>query len=65
MVLRSVTIAAVFGSSGINTAAKYWSVGPAQWNGPAIVLPPLMSVHFEISENPQRMGRRAISLLNW
>src|SRR5580700_6082370 len=62
--LCNVTIATEFGSFGINTAAKYWSVGPAQWNGPGIVLPPLMSLHFENHENPHRIGRRTMSLLN-
>ncbi len=41
MVLCSVTIAAEFGSSGMKTAAKYWSSVPAQWNGPLMVAPPL------------------------
>ena len=53
--LCSITIAAVPGSSGINTAAKYKSVGPAQWNGPGIVPPPLIFF----------AGMRSMFLLNW
>ena len=66
MELRSVTIEAESGSSGMKTAAKYWSVGPAQWKGPGMVLPPLIAAHFDMNENmPQLKGRRSMFLLNW
>ena len=53
--LRRVTIAACAGSSGMKTAAKYWSVGPAQWKGQAELPPPLIFL----------IGRRSMFLLNW
>ena len=57
---RKVTIAAVSGLSGRKIAAKNWSCGPAQLNGPRRVLPLLI---FSFADEKSRDRGKPLDLV--
>src|SRR5215468_10914846 len=56
--LLRVTNAVSFGDSGMNAAAKYWSLVPAQSKGPGSVSPPLIHF-FPVRKNPDTAALRS------